>query len=47
MQAIPASTWEQSRFFMFFHFSNLDCIISKTIKQIFADVLGKQERVIR
>ena len=47
MQAFPASTWEQSHFFVcFFHFSNLDYIISKTIKQIFADILGKQERAI-
>ena len=47
MQVFPASTWEQSPFFMFFHFSDLDYIISKTIKQIFADILGKQEKAIR
>ena len=47
MQVFPASAWEQRPFFVFFHFSNSDYIISKTIKQIFADVLGKQEKAIR
>ena len=33
-------------FRIFFHFSNLDYIIYKTNEQIFADVLGKQEKAI-